>query len=114
MKKDPSAFITHILESISLIETYTINMDKAEFMDSTQAQDAVLHRLQIIGEAAKNLPEEIKTLHPDIPWRQITGMRDILVHAYFGVDLELTWATVKSNLPELKTKLIGINQQLQH
>lgn len=67
-----------------------------------------MRRLEIIGEATKNIPEDFRKEHPDIPWREIAGMRDILIHEYFGVDLELTWTTVKENLPNLKQKLSRI------
>jgi uncharacterized protein with HEPN domain len=100
-----SVFIEHILESISLIETYTSQISKEDFLNSRQIQDAVMRRLEIIGEASKNIPPEFRKAHLNIPWREITGMRDILIHEYFGVDLVLTWKTIKENLPVLKREL---------
>ena len=108
MSKDVSIFIAHILESISLIETYTSHLSKEDFLKSRQIQDAVMRRLEIIGEATKNVPLTFRKEHPDVPWREIAGMRDVLIHEYFGVDLELTWTTVKKNLPSLKEKLSHI------
>ncbi len=64
-------------------------------------QDAVVRRLEIIGEAVKGLPDEVRDRHPEIPWRQVAGARDILSHEYFRVDLGLTWEMVKTNLPDL-------------
>jgi uncharacterized protein with HEPN domain len=103
--KDVNAFIKHILESISLIEIYTTQITIDDFLKSQQIQDAVIRRLEIIGEASKNIPPEFKQAHPAIPWREITGMRDILIHEYFGVDLMLTWKTIQENLPILKREL---------
>ena len=101
-------YIKHILESISIIETYLNEVPKEQFLESSQIQDAVIRRLEIIGEAVRNIPDGFRDKHPDIPWREITGMRNILIHEYFGVDLELTWTTVKVNLPDLKRRLAGL------
>jgi uncharacterized protein with HEPN domain len=96
--KEPRIFLEHILESILLIKQYTANLSKEEFVLSLQIQDAVIRRLEIVGEAVKNLPLEFRNTYPTIPWRQIAGMRDILIHEYFGVDLNLTWKTIQKDI----------------
>jgi uncharacterized protein with HEPN domain len=105
MGKQPKVFIQHMLDSIVLIEKYLQGKTKDDFFSSEQLQDAVIRRLEIIGEAVKNLPEEIIKKHPALPWKQIAGMRDILIHQYFGVDLELTWQVIQIEVPGLKSKL---------
>jgi uncharacterized protein with HEPN domain len=112
MKKEPKVFIEHILESIALIETYAEQLSKKEFFEKVPIQDAVIRRLEIIGEATKNVPSEWRDKYQDIPWRQVAGMRDILIHEYFGVDLDLTWRVIKEDLPELKQKLGEIIEEI--
>jgi uncharacterized protein with HEPN domain len=108
VKKDLKVFLSHILESIHLVEEYSKGMTQAKFLKSRSLQDAIIRRLEIIGEAVKNLPSSFKVKHPDIPWKQIAGMRDILIHEYFDVDLLLTWTVVKHELPVIKKKLTKI------
>ena len=112
MNKDPKIFIEHILECIERIEEYTKEITKEEFFDAVQIQDAVMRRIEIMGEAVKNIPKETKDKYPDIPWRQITGMRDILIHEYFGIDLELTWKVAKRDVPDLKEKMLKVKRDL--
>lgn len=92
------------MESIEKIEEYTSNVDEEEFYENSFVQDAVLRRLEIIGEAVKNVPEDFRTKYPDIPWRQIAGMRDVLIHAYFGVNLRRVWKVIKETFQSLSLR----------
>ena len=100
--KNDSVFLQHILDSISKIEKYTLSMDFEKFSSNSMAQDAVVRQIEIIGEAAKNLSDKIKSKEDDIPWRDIVGMRDKLIHHYFGTDSNSVWKTVEEDIPKLK------------
>jgi uncharacterized protein with HEPN domain len=113
MKKDAGVFIEHVLECIGLIEQYLIGKTKADFMESVQLQDSIIRRIEIIGEAVKNIPDDMKSAHPDIPWNEMAGMRDILIHKYFGIDLELTWEVIIRDIPELKREFQQIRNGFQ-
>lgn len=113
MKKDPKIFIEHILQSIEIIEGHVENKTKDDFLNSVLLQDAIIRRIEIIGEAAKNLPLDFKDKYSNIPWKTIAGMRDILIHKYFGIDLELTWEVVERDIPALKKQILRINEDLK-
>ena len=112
MKKDPKIFLKHILESIEKIEKNIKNMSEDKFFDSTTIQDAVVRRLEIIGEAVKNLPNSFKNKHPKISWKKIAGTRDVLIHEYFGVDLNLVWKITNKNSPKLKKQILELLESL--
>ena len=99
--KDDRAYLLHIRDAATRILSYTAQ-GQAAFVAGEQMQDATIRNLEIIGEAAKSLSETTRSRRPDIPWRQIAGMRDKLIHQYFGVNLELVWRTVEIEIPRLK------------
>lgn len=113
MKKKPVIFIKHILECIEIIENYTKGVKEKDFDDNLQLQDAVIRRLEIIGEVIKNLPNSVKVQYPTVAWKKIAGMRDILIHHYFGVSLKTTWGIVKTDIGPLKKQMMKIKKDLE-
>lgn len=113
MNKNPLIFLDHIIESINNIEYFLGNIDKDKFNLDIKLQDAVIRRIEIIGEAVKNLPKSFTDKYPEIPWAKIAGMRDKLMHHYFGVDLILVWKTIKEDIPLLKNQIIKIKNYLE-
>jgi uncharacterized protein with HEPN domain len=113
MRKDPKVLIEHILESIELIEGYLRGVSREEFLSSREKQDAVIRRLEVIGEAVKQIPAEVKERHQEIPWKRIAGMRDVLIHAYFSVDLELTWRVATEEIQQLKREILNVKEEFE-
>jgi uncharacterized protein with HEPN domain len=109
--KDDSIYLLHILDAIQQICAYTAD-DSINFFSDRKTQDAVVRDSEIIGEAVKKLSNELKAAHPDIPWKRIAGMRDKLIHDYFGVSHRLVYEVVRRDLPELKAKVEHILEQL--
>ena len=103
--KDNKIFLKHILESMDYIEQFIKNKPKEEFKESIQLQDAIIRRLEIIGEAVKNMDESFKEANKNVEWKKIAGMRDIIIHKYFGIDLELVWNVILDDLPKLKKEV---------
>jgi uncharacterized protein with HEPN domain len=105
MDKDPQIYIEHISQSISLLNEYLSGISQNEFNKSMKFQDLTCRRLEIIGEAVKNIPIEFKNKYPHVKWKNIAGLRDILIHQYFGIDLMLLWNVVVKDIPELDKDL---------
>jgi uncharacterized protein with HEPN domain len=105
MNKDPRVYLVQILECIQRIEMFTSDGMTAFYQDE-RTQDAVLHNLAVIGEAAKRVDMAYRAQHPTIPWRSMSGLRDVLIHQYDRVRLELVWAAVENSLPALKEEIL--------
>lgn len=113
MKKSPLIFIEHILENINDIELFMKNINKKKFLENREKQNAVARSLEIIGEAVKNIPKNILEKYKKIPWKEISGTRDKLIHHYFGVDWELIYKVIKGEILDFKKEILKIKKELQ-
>ncbi len=113
MNKEARIFLLDIKECIEKIEEYMDNINKEQFFIETKVQDAILRRIEIIGEASKNIPAEFRETHPHVPWSKMARTRDRMIHAYFGINLERVWVIVKDDLPDLKKKIKIILEDME-
>lgn len=105
MTRDDSVYLAHILDALRQITEYTAGLDDEAFRSRRMVHDAVIRQFEIIGEATKNLSEAFKNQHPAVPWKDLAGFRDKLIHQYFGVDLALVWRSVLDDVPFLLSAL---------
>ena len=113
MKRDPRVYLDDILEAIQRIEQYSSYPDYSAFEKDKKTIDAVIRNFEVIGEASKKIPLAIRRKYPDIPWAEMAGMRDKLIHEYFGVNAQILWKTIKDDLPQIKPLIKKISQELE-
>jgi|SRR3989338_334064 len=113
MKRDLILFIQDILESIEKIKSFSKSLTKEKLLSDDLHQSAIVRQIEIIGEAVKNLPDFFREKYKNVPWIEIAGMRDIIIHGYFRIDLDAVWKVIKDDLPNLKQKIIKIKKELE-
>lgn len=101
-------YLKHILDAINDTESSLQNSSKKEFMENKDVKDATVRRIEIIGEAVKNISSEFKAKYPEIEWKEIAGSRDVMIHAYFNVDFDIVWGIASKDLPRLKKQILEI------
>lgn len=104
-------YVYDIWEAMDRILTYTSELDYDQFMEDRKTQDAVLRNLQVMGEATKKLSPELREAYPDIPWREIAGMRDKIAHEYFGVNYEIVWTVASRDITDVFPRIEAILKQ---
>jgi uncharacterized protein with HEPN domain len=112
-KRGDKEFLLDIIEAIKRIELYTKELSYQDFLQKIETQDAVIRNFEIIGEAVKNISKNLKTKYNDLQWKEIAGMRDKVIHFYFGVNWDIVWKAAKNSLPQLKEKIEGILKKIE-
>jgi len=106
--KDDNIYIEHILESIKRIKSYLTGKDHLAFSEDFITQDAIVRQLEIIGEATKRISKDFRKVNPHVPWADMAGMRDILIHDYIDVDMDIVWKTASESIPHLEKLLLNL------
>jgi uncharacterized protein with HEPN domain len=113
LKRDARLYLDDIIEAIQRIEEYSTHSDYISFEQDRKAVDAIIRNFGIMGEAVNNIPSTLRSKYPEIPWAEMMGMRNKLIHEYFGVDTQILWKTIKENLPQLKPQVRKMLQDLE-
>ena len=113
MYRNYNLYLNDILAAIKSIERFVEDMDFEKFVKDDKTSSAVIRKFEIIGEATKNIPDEIREKYPNIPWKEMAGMRDRLIHFYFGIKYELVWETIKKEIPKIKPLIKKILKDLE-
>jgi len=113
MKRDDTLYLDHILDSIAEIENFVDSITKKDFLKNSEKQAATIRMLEVIGEAVKNISKYFKDKHSEVEWLKIAGTRDVMIHAYFDVNLDIVWAIVKHDIPKLKKQIIEIKEEMK-
>ena len=111
MKSD-KIYILHMIDSMDQISEYTDQITSGEFKENRLIQDAVIRNFEVIGEAAKNVSDETREAYPHIPWKNMAGMRDKLIHNYMGVDLDAVWNTIEDIIPSMRDELLEVSNSI--
>ncbi len=111
--RDVKLYLLDIIEAMSAIERFVEGIDFEAFKNDDMRSSAVIRKFEIIGETAKNIPEKIRRLKPEIPWKEMAGFRDRLIHFYFGIQHELVWSTIKNRIPIIKPFLEKIVEEME-
>ena len=111
--REYSLYLKDILEAMASIEKFVAGMEFEDFKNDDRTSSAVIRKFEIIGEAIKHIPEEIRNKYPQIKWKQMAGMRDRLIHFYFGVKYDLVWHTIKDVIPKVKPIVQGILKDIE-
>ena len=112
-KRGDKEFLLDFIEAIKRIELYTKELSYQDFLQKIETQDAVVRNFEIIGEAVKNISKNLKTKYNNLQWKEIAGMRDKVIHFYFGVNWDIVWKAAKNSLPQLKEKIEGILKKIE-
>jgi uncharacterized protein with HEPN domain len=108
MPRDSEVYLEDILEAAAKIKSYVAAFSFESFQADAKTVDAVLRNLEVIGEAIKQLPASLRAGHPEVEWKKVAGLRDILIHNYFGIDVEIVWDVIQNKLPDLEAKVTRI------